>query len=479
MASNETLYNVPFFLNGKECGTGSTFEIKSPATGKVLHTCSNASSEDVTKAIESAATALKTWRKMTPGRRRDIFLKAGEIMERRRDELAQTMAEETGASLMWAGFNINVAIDFFKDVAGRVSAIEGSLPATADEGVGAMILKEPYGVVLAIAPWNAPYILSTRAVLFPLAAGNTVILKASEMSPKTMWGVASCLHEAGLPDGVLNTLVHEPANAAAITAQIVGDPNIKMINFTGSTHVGRIIGKLAAENIKPILLELGGKAPAIVWEDADLELAAGSCALGAFLNAGQICMSTERILVHKNVREQFEKLLVTEIEKIFPPSGDAPILIVPAAVEKNKALVQDAIAKGAGLVTGDPNFVGSTATRLRPIVLNGVTAEMDIYKTESFGPTVSIIEVTTEEEAIRIANDTEYGLSAAVFTENLRVGLRLAKEIETGAVHINSMTVHDESTLPHGGAKSSGFGRFNTSSGIDSFLRTKNITFKY
>jgi acyl-CoA reductase-like NAD-dependent aldehyde dehydrogenase len=294
-----------------------------------------------------------------------------------------------------------------------------------------------------------------------------------------MWGICSVFHEAGLPAGVLNLLFHEPANAASVTQMLIADPEIKKINFTGSTMVGRIIGKLAGEHLKPVLLELGGKAPAIVWEDADLDNAAVQCALGAFLNSGQICMSTERIIVHKKVRAAFEKKLVAAIDDIFGAQTDAPVLINAGGVARNKKLIEDALGKGASLLYGDPTAQEASATRMRPVVISGVSDEMDIYRTESFGPTVSLYEIETEEEALRIANDTEYGLSSAVFTEDLRRGLRFAKEIETGAVHINSMTVHDESALPHGGAKASGYGRFNASQGLSEWVRTKTITYKW
>lgn len=326
---------------------------------------------------------------------------------------------------------------------------------------------------------NAPYILGVRSVLFPIAAGNAAILKGSELCPRTMWGLCSVFHEAGLPDGVLNLLFHEPANAAKITQMLIADPLIKKINFTGSTVVGRIIGKLAGENLKPVLLELGGKAPAIVWEDADLDNAAVQCALGAFLNSGQICMSTERILVHKKIRAEFEKKLVGAIDNIFGSQHEPLVLINSLGVTKNKKLLEDAISKGASLLYGDAKAQESTPTRMRPVVVSGVTTDMDIYKTESFGPTVSLYEIETEEEALRIANDTEYGLSSAVFTEDLRRGIRFAKEIETGAVHINSMSVHDESALPHGGAKASGYGRFNATHGLEEWVRTKTVSFRW
>lgn len=322
---------------------------------------------------------------------------------------------------------------------------------------------------------NAPYALGFRAVTWAIAAGNTVVFKGSELSPRTLWAVSSVLQEAGLPDGVLNYITCSPSNAPSVTKALVESPEIKKINFTGSSGVGRIIAQMAGANLKPILLELGGKAPAIVCEDADLDVAAKQCVLGAFMYSGQICMSTERILVHKNIRVALEEKLKEWVEIIFSSKNDAPILIADRSVVKNKELVKDALAKGANLVCGDVDLTESTKSRLRPIIVSNVKPPMDIYATESFGPTVSVIEFETEEEALKIANDTEYGLSSAIFSTDLRKALRLAKKIETGAVHINRMSVHDEAVLPHGGAKSSGFGRFNT--GMEEWVRTKNITY--
>lgn len=293
-----------------------------------------------------------------------------------------------------------------------------------------------------------------------------------------MMAIASVFHEAGLPDGVLNVIFNDRSSAAAVTTALIQNPHVRKINFTGSTAVGRVIGRLAGENLKPVVLELGGKAPAIVWEDADLELAAEQCALGAFINSGQVCMSTEKILVHKAVRAEFEEKLAVAVAKLFPVEKGAPVLINAVAVERNKKLVKDAVSRGASVLHGNVDLQETSQTRLRPVVVHNVTPEMDLYKTESFGTTVSVVEIETEDEAIRLANDTEYGLSSAVFTEDLRRGIRIAREIETGAVHINNMSVHDESALPHGGAKSSGYGRFNASAGLSEWVRSKNITFR-
>ncbi|KAF5988228.1 aldehyde dehydrogenase [Fusarium coicis] len=472
------LHTVPFLINGSDHTSERAIDIVSPASGEVVHRYHSADVKDANAAVEAAAEAFKSWRKTRPSERRDLFLKAAEIMEKRRDELRRYSMSETGSDATWADFDISTGISHLKEVAGRIGTLEGAIPTVSDPNTTALVLREPYGVVVAIAPWNAPYILGTRSVVFPMAAGNTVVFKASEVSPRTLWAIADVFREAGLPNGVLNVIFHERANAAAVTAALIEHPEVKKINFTGSTPVGRIIGKLAGESLKPVILELGGKAPAIVWEDADLDLAALQCTLGAFMNSGQVCMSTERILVHKNVKDEFEKKLSATIEQVFSSKADAPILVASAPVEKNKALIRDAISKGASLVHGNPDVEESSKTRMRPIVVRDVTTEMEIYKSESFGPTVSLMAIETEEEAIKIANDTEYGLSSAVFTSDLQRGLRIAREIETGAVHINNMSIHDESGLPHGGAKSSGYGRFGASAGLDEWTRTKNITFR-
>ena len=325
---------------------------------------------------------------------------------------------------------------------------------------------------------NATYILGFRAVTYAMAAGNTVVFKGSEISPRCFGVLGTVFREAGLPAGVLNIIQHHPEDAAAVTKALIEHPAIKKINFTGSTAVGRIIAKMAGENLKPVLMELGGKAPAIVLDDADLKLAAQGFALGAFLHSGQICMSTERILVQKSVSAAFAEELKGAIEAIFPSSAEALVLMSPAGVKKNKALLEDAKEKGAEVIFGDINAEEAQAERMRPVVIKGVKKEMDLWYTESFGPTVSFIEIEDEAEGIKIANDTEYGLASAVFTKDLARGLRVAKRIESGAVHINAGlgSVHDEPALPHGGIKASGWGRFGAP-GIEEWVRTKTITY--
>jgi acyl-CoA reductase-like NAD-dependent aldehyde dehydrogenase len=279
---------------------------------------------------------------------------------------------------------------------------------------------------------NAPFILGVRAVALPLAAGNTTILKGSELSPKCFWAIGDIFREAGLPAGCLNVLYHRSADAAEVTTALISHPAVRKVNFTGSTQVGSIVAATAGKYTKPVLLELGGKASAIVLDDANLEKAAFSCALGSFMHSGQICMSTERIVVQRAIADKFRQLLAENAEKLFGKAAPAPVLVASAAVKKNKALVADALSKGASVLFGDANGTESSDHSLRPVIVDNVTKDMDLYSTESFGPTVSLIVVDTEEDAIALANDTEYGLTSAVFTDNLFRGLRVAKQIEAG-----------------------------------------------
>ena len=302
------------------------------------------------------------------------------------------------------------------------------------------------------------------------------MLKGSELSPRCFLAIGSVLTEAGLPPGVVNVIYHRPEDAAAVTSALINHPFVKKVNFTGSTATGSIIAQQCGKALKPVLMELGGKAPAIVLPDADLKKAALAIVRGAFLYSGQVCMSTERICVHESIRSQFEAALKEACEELYPSQADAPTLIGSPGVKKNHALVSDALSKGARLISGDLSAPDPTPTRMRPIIITDIARDMDIYYTESFGPTVSLFTFSTDEEALELANDTEYGLAAAVFSEDLSKALKIAKGIETGAVHINAMSVHDEPNLPHGGVKKSGWGQFNGNAGIEGFLVTKTVT---
>jgi acyl-CoA reductase-like NAD-dependent aldehyde dehydrogenase len=340
-----------------------------------------------------------------------------------------------------------------------------------------MAIRQPVGVVLGIAPWNAPVILGVRAIATPLACGNTVVLKASETCPATHRLIGEALRAGGLPPGVANVVTHAPADAPRIVETLVAHAAVKRINFTGSTKVGRIIAELAAHHLKPVLLELGGKAPLVVLDDANLEEAVNAAAFGAFMNQGQICMSTERIVVAEAIADAFAERFAAKAASL--PAGDPRggnvflgSVIGLEAAERIDALIADAVGKGAKLLCGGTR----EGTIMQATVLDRVTPAMRIYGEESFGPAVCIVRVRGMEEAIRTANDTEYGLSAAVFSRDIAKALEVAKRIESGICHVNGPTVHDEAQMPFGGVKSSGYGRFGGRAGVAEFTDLRWIT---
>jgi acyl-CoA reductase-like NAD-dependent aldehyde dehydrogenase len=331
--------------------------------------------------------------------------------------------------------------------------------------------------MLGIAPWNAPIILGVRAIAVPLACGNTMVLKASEQCPRTHQLIAQAFADAGLPDGAVSMVTNAPVDAADIVGALIDHPEIKRINFTGSTHVGRIIAQRAAAHLKPVLLELGGKAPLIVLDDADLDEAVKAAAFGAFMNSGQICMSTERIIVVDSVADAFVEKFAAKVGTMpvgDPREGKTPLgaVVDQKTVDHVKSLIADAIGAGAVQVNG-----GASDGVLMPAhVIDKVTPAMKLFRDESFGPVVGIIRARDEDHAIALANDTEYGLSAAVFTRDTARGLRVARRIKSGICHVNGPTVRDEAQMPFGGTKSSGYGRFGGKAGIDAFTELRWIT---
>src|SRR5580693_5202233 len=443
-----------------EAEGGATYERKDPMTGKVATRAAAATLADVDKVVAAASGAFETWSQTGPGLRRALLLKAADLMESRTTDFFKLMQEETGATAPWAGFNVHLAAGMLREAAALTTQITGEVIPSDKPGILSMAIRQPAGVVLGMAPWNAPVILGTRAIAAPLACGNTVILRSSEICPGTHHLIGQVLNDAGFPKGVVNVLSNAPADAPKIVEALIAHPAIRRINFTGSTKVGRIIAKLAAEHLKPVLLELGGKAPLIVLDDADLDQAVDAAAFGAFMNQGQICMSTERFVVDEAIADTFVAKFAAKASKL--PAGDPRghvvlgSLVDRRAAERMDELIADAVGKGAKIVAGgkrDGSIVEAT-------ILDHVTPAMRIYSEESFGPVKPVVRVKSVDEAVRVANDTEYGLSAAVFGRDITRAMAVAKRIQSGICHINGPTVADEAQMPFGGMKSSGYGRF-------------------
>jgi acyl-CoA reductase-like NAD-dependent aldehyde dehydrogenase len=454
------------------------FERINPMTGAVASSAEAMQASDIPAIAAKAGAAFPAWAAMGPNARRAVLMKAAGALEAKADAFVEAMMGEIGATKGWALFNLGLAASMVREAAALTTQISGEVIPSDKQGCVSMALREPVGVILGIAPWNAPIILGVRAIAVPLACGNAVILKASEQCPRTHALIIEAFAEAGFPEGVVNVVTNAPKDAADVVGALIDAKDVKRINFTGSTAVGRIIAKRAAEHLKPCLLELGGKAPLIVLEDADLDEAVKAAAFGAFMNQGQICMSTERIIVVDSVAGAFAekfKAKVATLEVGDPREGKTPLGAVVDAktVAHCQSLIDDAVAQGATLLTGGE----TTHNVLMPAhVVDGVTQSMKLFRDESFGPVVGIVHARDEAHAIELANDTEYGLSAAVFTRDTARGLRVARQIKSGICHVNGPTVHDEAQMPFGGVGASGYGRFGGKAGIDSFTELRWIT---
>jgi len=456
---------------------GRTFVKADPFTGEPVTEAAAAGVSDAAAAVAAAADAFPRWASTEPALRREVLERAAELISERAPEIAATMTAEVGATFGWGMFNCSLAAGMLQHAAALADAVDDAALPSGVPGLNAKAVRQPVGVVVGIAPWNAPIILATRAVAAPLALGNTVVLKASEECPRTHAAIVEAIADAGAPAGVINFLANAPADAADVVAALIADPNVARINFTGSTRVGRVIASKAAEHLKPTLLELGGKAPLVVLADGDLDEAAAAANFGAFMNSGQICMSTERLIVDRTVADEFATRLVARAEKlVVGDPRDAATQVGPvvswAAAARIGELIEDAKAKGARVLTGG-TLDGLVVT---PTVIADVTRDMRLYGEESFGPVVTLVAVDGPDEAVNVANDTEYGLAAAVFGRDLPAARDVARRIRSGICHINGATVHDEPPMPFGGVKASGWGRFGGTAAIDEFTDLRWLT---
>jgi acyl-CoA reductase-like NAD-dependent aldehyde dehydrogenase/ABC-type branched-subunit amino acid transport system ATPase component len=479
-SKEKTVSELSMLINGLAVSAekGATFERRNPLDGSVATRAPAASTGDAVAAVDAAAEAFKTWKLTGPSERRALLLKAADALEALTPKFVEAVPAETGATGLWAGFNVMLAAGMIREAAALTTQIGGELIPSDVPGSLAMGVRQPAGVVLGIAPWNAPIILGVRAIATPLACGNTVILKGSENCPHTHQLIVQAFQDAGFPAGVVNYITNAPADAGAVVEAMVAHPAVRRVNFTGSTRVGKLLALTCAKYLKPSVLELGGKAPMVVLDDADLEAAVNGAAFGAFANSGQICMSTERFIVDRKIADDFVAMFAKKAKGL--PLGDPrkpePVVlgsvIGMGTVEHCNALIDDALAKGAKLVCG-----GKADSTLMPAtLLDHVTPKMRIYSEETFGPVKCIVRVDGVEAAIDCANDNEYGLSASVFGRDTARALTVAQRIESGICHVNGPTVHDEAQMPFGGVKGSGWGRFGGRAGIAEFTELRWIT---
>ena len=457
---------------------GGTYEDRDPFTGEVVADVAAGSRADAVRAIDAAAAAFPAWSATPPAERQRIFLAAADILERRRDEVASWLGRETGSTFGFAMFQLHFVPGLFRQAAGAAYAPLGEVLPSDIPGTMAMGIRRPVGVVAAIAPWNAALILSARSIAAPLVLGNTVVLKPSEHSPYSgglLWG--EIFAEAGLPGGVLNIVTHAPGEAAGIGDELVENPLVRRINFTGSTATGRRLAEAAGRNLKRVVLELGGFNPLIVLADADLDYAVDAAAFGSYLHQGQICMSTRKIFVERGIADAFTERLAAKaagLKSGDPREHDTIIgpLIDAQAVALVQSRVDDAVAAGARVLAGGK----AEGPVFQATLVTDVPADSDLALLETFGPVATVEVVDSADEAVTRANATSYGLSAGIITSDPERGLALAAEIDAGIVHVNDQTVGDEPQMPFGGVKDSGWGRFGGTAAIAEFTELRWVT---
>ncbi|MDC7804704.1 NAD-dependent succinate-semialdehyde dehydrogenase [Sphingomonas sp. BLCC-B65] len=471
------LEKVPrgLFIGGEWVeGSSGTFPVVDPATGDTLIEIADASPEDGIRALDAAVAAQEDWAATAPRRRSDILRRAFDLLMERADEIALLMTLEMGKPLAEARGEITYGGEFlrwFSEEAVRVSGRFGSNP----EGTGRMIVSQrPVGPCFFITPWNFPLAMATRKIAPALAAGCTVVIKPAELTPLTTLAFVDILVEAGLPAGVVNVVT--TTRSAALSAPIIADPRLRKLSFTGSTPVGKKLIAQAAEGVLRVSMELGGNAPFVVFDDADLDKAVDGAMLAKFRNIGQACTAANRFIVHTSVADEFARRVTERVNAMRVGRGTEEgvqigPLIDAKAVEGAEALVSDAVARGARLLTGG-SAVDGPGTFFEPTVITDVVGGSDILREEIFGPVLAIATFTDEDEAVRLANDTEYGLVSYVFTEDLARGMRMIDRLETGMMGLNAGVVSN-AAAPFGGVKQSGVGREGGLEGIHEFLSTK------
>ena len=468
--------NYKLFIDGeyRDALSGQTANSLNPFNGDIYATVHQAGIEDANAAIESCYTAFQDWKDLLPSAREALFLKAADVMTARGDELRDVLIDEGGSTMLKAGYETHHAPDFLRGMAGECRRVTGETYVSNYVGVRSYSVRRPMGVVTAIAPFNFPLLLAIRKIGWAIAAGNCVVLKPSEATPVIGLKIAEIFTEAGFPPGVLNVL---PAQGADLGETLITHPKVKKITFTGSTAVGKSIGAIAAAHNKKFTLEMGGKNPIVILNDADVDYAVNAAAFSNFMNQGQVCMTGSRVIVEAGIYDEFNEKFAAKIASLKFGNPREPGVIVGPLIRESqpafiKGLVDAAIADGARLLGGG-DYEGSV---FQPTALADVTAEMGVFSTECFGPVAAVVKAEDSDHALQLANDSEYGLTAAVLTNDLQKMLQFTEGLEAGMVHVNGPSIRDEAVVPFGGQKNSGMGREGGKFAMEAFTDLKWIT---
>jgi len=465
---------IPLWIDNSPVHTTTTFQVIQASSHSTIHYASSASASDATHTASSGQKAFQSWRNSLHTTRRDLILHVADYYASHEDEFVQSQIAETSCTQAWATQNVKGSISYLREIAAQISGIAGTIPPTEKPNTLGFVFREPVGVILCIAPWNAALILATRGIASAIAVGCTVVFKASEKCPGTHSLITKAFSECGAPAGVLNQVQCRREDAGNLTETLIAHDAIRKVEFIGSAAVGRVIGQVAAKYLKPIVLELGGKCPALVLDDADLQEAAKQCALGAVLNHGQICFSTERISVLESVAQEFAELLVQEM-RALGEKGVQGGAVSREIMENAVDVVRDAEGKCEKMLLGGRDD-RKEGVSIGPAVILNPRKDSRIFDEETFGPSVSLHTVNDEEAAIELANKSDYGLNATVWTKDMRRFMKIARQLEYGQVHANTVSVYTSPTGSQGGVKGSGFGRMNGKWGLEEFVVEKFVT---
>ncbi|MEP7351724.1 MAG: aldehyde dehydrogenase family protein [Acidobacteriota bacterium] len=470
-----TTFITPY-INGKSIDQepSAMAPVVNPANGKTISKVFMARPEHMTRAIDAAYAVKDVWGNTTPSERELILIRAADVLDAMRAEVVDLLIEEGGATFGKSQFEVSYVVGVLRSAAGECRRIMGNTIPCDVPGRFSMAIRRPLGVVAGIAPFNFPLILAMKKVAFALAAGNTFVLKPSEETSLVGLKIAEIFDKAGLPPGVLNVVT---GDGPTLGEALYGDPRVKAVLFTGSTAVGRQIGVECAKRGKKFDLEMGGKSPLLVMKDADLEYAVNTAAFGLFIHQGQICMAGSRVIVEEPVYDKFLELFVAKAKSLKVGDPHDPHTVIGPLIKASQcpfiaSRIEASKAQGARVMCGgtyEGNF-------FQPTVIADVTSSMSVFQEELFGPVASVIKAKDADDAIRLANDSRYGLTSAVITNDLQLAMRCAMELETGSVHINGSTIHDEPHGPFSGVKDSGPGREGGQWSMDELTTLKWVT---